>query len=33
MTVQVIIQNNEAKELIRFAGEENKTFYQMAKTA
>lgn len=33
MSVQVIIHNNEGKELVRFAGEESKTFYQMAKEA
>lgn len=33
MTVQVIIQNNIGQEVIRFAGEDSKTFYQMAKDA
>ena len=33
MAVQVIIHNSEGKELVRFAGEESKTFYQMAKEA
>lgn len=33
MTVQVIINNNEGVELIRFAGEDHKTFAQMTKDA
>lgn len=33
MTVHVIVQNNEGKEVLRFAGEEHKTFHEMAKSA
>ena len=33
MSVQVIIHNNEGQEILRFAGEETKTFFQMAKAA
>lgn len=33
MSVQVIMHNNEGKEVLRFAGEDHKTFYQMAKSA
>ena len=33
MTVQVIIHNNEGKEVLRFAGEDHKTFHDMVKAA
>jgi ferredoxin len=33
MSVHVIIHNNEGQEVTRFAGEETKTFFQMAKAA
>ncbi len=33
MSVQIIIHNNEGQEILRFAGEETKTFFQMAKGA
>ncbi len=33
MTVQVIIQNNEGKEVLRFAGEDHRTFHDMVKAA
>ena len=33
MTVQVIIQNNEGKEILRFAGEDHRTFHDMVKAA
>ncbi len=33
MAVQVIIHNSKDEELVRFAGEDNKTFFQMAKAA
>lgn len=33
MSVNVIIHNNLWEEIVRFAGEETKTFFQMAKAA
>ena len=33
MTVQVIIQNNEGKEMLRFVWEDHRSFHEMAKSA